>query len=112
MNIPLSAIEPFGYTGMPYAKGRYLMYRHAQRLLEVCMGRIEHLLRMGIYDGLTDDQLCKGITADLLHDGRDEWLDVRVRSDYAKGGSISLHLKHLKQDIRRHTIFTHTRTIG
>jgi hypothetical protein len=111
MNIPLTVIEPFGVIGIPIIK-MPMMHRYATRQLEVCMGRIGHWLYMGGSEGLTDVQICGHIIFDLLHDGRDEWLDVRVRSDYAKGGSISLHLQHLKQDIRRHTIFTHTRTIG
>ena len=111
MNIPQSTIEPFGYTGMPFARGRYLMYRQAERLLEVCIGRIEHWLKIGGSEGLTDDIICNHITADLLHDGRHEWLYVEVRSDYAIGGSISLRLRHRQYDIYRHAIFTDTRTI-
>ena len=81
------------------------MYRYATRQLEVCIGRTEHRLKMGVAEGLTDDQICKDISTDLLHDGRHEWLYVEVRSDYAIGGAISLRLRHRKHDIYRHAIF-------
>jgi len=111
MNIPQSSIEPFEPHGIPIIK-MPLMYRYATRQLEVCIGRIEHWLFTGGSEGLTDAQICGHILHDLLHDERDEWLDVNVRSDYAIGGSISLRLQHLKKDISRHVIFIHGRLMA
>ena len=101
MNIPASTIEPFGFIGMPQIK-LPITRRYANRQLDICIDRIKRWLNTGNYRGLTNQQIRNHIVADLLHDGRDEWLTVTVI--YAQRDTVKLHLTHRKENVSRNIL--------
>jgi hypothetical protein len=97
MIIPQSTLEPFGYTGIPFARGRYLMYRQAVRVLEICEERARYWLSYRVAHkeqrGWTDQQLRNYLIAELEHETED-WLEVTA---LIIGGDLYVCLRHKKQ---------------
>lgn len=97
MNIPQSAIDPFGYTGMPFARGRYLMFRVAQRKMEILQCRAERWLSVWECREIPNAQLCLWLEAYLTHE--QEWLRV---STHFSESSIYVNLWDTKYHIDKH----------
>jgi len=98
MIIPQSSLEPFGYTGIPFARGRYLMYRQAVRVLEICEEKARYWMsrhRVTHEDqrGWTDQQLRNYLIAELVHE-TENWLEVTA---LFVGGDLHVFLRHKKQ---------------